>query len=110
MEARNFRDNHEAVIDLGARVVGVSTDSVESHRRFRELNDLPFPLVADPDKRITRLYDVRRRFGLGTSRITYVIDKGGAIRGAFHDEVIMTAHVRKVLACLQQLAGLSTPP
>ena len=103
MEARSFRDHYEAVTELGAIVVGISTDTVERHRRFRQMNDLPFPLIADPDKRITRLYDVRRRLGLGTSRVTYVVDRHGIIRGVIHRELDMAGHVRDVLALLRQL-------
>ena len=88
--------------------MGVSTDTVARHRRFRELNGLPFSLVADPDRRITKLFGVRRRFGLGTSRITYVIDKAGVIRGVFHNELSMSSHVSTVLAALQELQEPST--
>jgi peroxiredoxin Q/BCP len=88
---------------LGAVLAGVSTDTVERHQQFRTLNNLPFPLVADPTKQIAKLYDVRRRFGLGTSRVTYVIDREGVIRGVFHNELDMASHVRAVLATLRKL-------
>jgi len=88
--------------------VGVSTDTMVRHRRFRELNRLPFPLVADPDHHLSKLFDVRRRFGLGTSRVTYMIDKAGTIRGVFHNELSMSSHVSTVLAALQKLQGPST--
>lgn len=84
-------------------LAGVSTDTAERHRQFRAQNDLPFPLVADPTKQITKLYDVRRRFGLGTSRVTYVVDREGIIQDVFHDELDMAGHVREVLATLRRL-------
>ena len=88
---------------LDAILLGVSTDSVERHRRFREAHGLPFPLIADPEKRVTRLYDVRRRFGLGTSRVTYVIDRAGVIRAAVHHELNIGRHPQAVLAILEEL-------
>ena len=84
-------------------VVGISTDSLESHNRFRDSNSLPFPLVSDPDKRIMGLYDVRRRLDLGTSRITYLIGKDGVIRGVFHHELRISRHIQDVLKGLHVL-------
>ena len=72
-------------------------------RRFRELNALPFPLGSDTDRAVTTLYDVRRRLNLGTSRITYVIDKRGIIRYVGHNEVSMSAHIREALTVLDAL-------
>ena len=83
--------------------MGVSTDSLETLRRFRELNALPFPLGSDADRALTTLYDVRRRLNLGTSRITYVIDKRGIIRFVGHNEVSMGAHIRDALRVLAEL-------
>jgi len=78
---------------------------VERHQQFRQGNGLPFSLVADPDQRITKLYDVRRRFGLGTSRVTYVIDKAGIIRSLLHNELRMRSHVSHVRQVLKVLQG-----
>ena len=64
---------------------------------------MPFILVSDPRKEIMRLYDVRRRLGLGNSRITYLIDKGGIIRGVFHHELRIGRHLRDVLRGLDAL-------
>ncbi len=84
-------------------MVGVSPDSEESHDRFRRHFSIPFTLVSDPEKKVTRLYDAARRFGLGVSRVTYVIDKDGVIRGAFHHEVRIGKHVDDVLEGLKAL-------
>lgn len=86
-------------------VVGVSPDGAETQRRFRDANALPFDLIPDTDKRIARLYDVRRRLGLGASRVTYVIDRAGLVRLAHHGEVSMGGHVRAVLTALRTLAA-----
>ena len=77
--------------------MGISPDPVETQVRFRDSLGLPFHFISDVDKTIIRLYDVRRRFGLGTSRTTYVVDKGGVIRGVHHNEISMGSHVQEVL-------------
>lgn len=83
--------------------MGVSPDPVETQVRFRDSLGLPFHFISDVDKTIIRKYDVRRRLGLGTSRVTYVIDKEGVIRGVHHNEISMGSHVQEVLALVQDV-------
>ena len=105
MEACGFRDNYEAIREQDAVVVGVSPDSTQSHRRFKAANALPFPLVADPDRTVIKLYDVHRRgFGLPpTKRVTYLIDKTGVIRDVFHHELAIGRHKDTVLEALESI-------
>lgn len=91
-EACAFRDQLEAFRGLGAEVVGVSVQDQESHARFAKRHSLPFRLVADPDKRITRLYDVLGFLGVA-KRVTYLIDPQGVIRDAYRSEVSPRSHV-----------------
>jgi thioredoxin-dependent peroxiredoxin len=78
-EACNFRDNIEKFKELGAEVLGVSVDDVESHKSFKEKENLNFTLLADPDKTVTSEYGVLNMIGIA-SRVTFVIDKQGIIR------------------------------
>ena len=82
-------------------IVGVSADSVERLQRFGESHDVKFPLVSDPEGNIARLYDVRRMFELGTSRVTYLIDRDGLIRDAHHSELFIAGHARRALATME---------
>ena len=82
-------------------IVGISTDSVERLKRFGESQGVTFPLVSDSKRNVARLYDVRRRFGLGTSRATYVIDGDGVVRDAHHNELSMSRHARRALSRVQ---------
>lgn len=84
-------------------MVGISTDSVERLRRFVDECNITFPMGSDPRGQISRLYDVRRRFGLGTSRVTYVIDTQGIIRDVFHNEVSMSSHAVRALQVVRSL-------
>jgi peroxiredoxin Q/BCP len=100
-EACLFRDAHEELAKGGISVVGVSTDDAETHAKFAERHRLPFPLLSDPDKRISSAYGARQVLGLFSRRVTYVIDRQKRVRGAFHHELSAQRHlddVRRVVA------------
>jgi len=88
-QACNLRDGLQELKQAGVAVVGVSDDDIESHHDFADSYDLPFPLVADPDREILHTYGVygeRSMYGntfLGTKRTTYLIDPDGVIRHVF---------------------------
>jgi peroxiredoxin Q/BCP len=103
-EACDFRDNFDAIVAEGAVLIGVSTDTEERHRRFKAEHRLPFPLGADTDGRVTRLYDAERMFKIGgAQRVTYVIDKDGIIRAAFRHELAIGRHRGDVLLALRRI-------
>ena len=84
--------------------MGVSPDSPESHRRFREALDIPFPLISDPGREVIGLYGARRRIRAApTKRVTYLIDKAGVIRGIFRHELAIGRHQREVLEGLKAI-------
>ncbi len=104
-EACAFRDKYEPITALDAIIVGVSADSADSHQQFREKHSLPFPLIPDTDKRLSKLYGARGLLGLMTARVTYVIDKQGIIRGAFRHEVRgIGHHIEDAVRTLQEIA------
>jgi len=102
-EACSFRDNWEEVKKYDAVVVGVSSDSVESHKQFKMRHSLPFTLVSDPDKNIRKLYDVKG--SLMPPRVTFVIDKEGVIRHVYDSQLNATAHVKEALSALKKIVG-----
>lgn len=89
VEACSFRDNLPRFDDLDAVVLGVSPDSVKSHKKFKEKFDLPYPLVADEDKTIVNAYGVwgeKSMYGrkyMGVNRTTFIIDRDGKIARIF---------------------------
>lgn len=101
-EACAFRDAMESLQTSGAEVVGVSTQSQASHRKFSEHHGLGFRLIADPDKRIAKAYDALGLLGLAR-RVTYLIDPGGRIRDAYRSEMSPTSHVDHVRSRLREL-------
>jgi peroxiredoxin Q/BCP len=84
-EACNLRDNYAALQEAGYTIIGVSADTIESHKKFAEKYNLPFSLLADPEKKIISAYQAwgkKKLYGKeyeGTLRITYIIDENGII-------------------------------
>lgn len=104
IEAREFRDQYDAFTAEGAEIVGVSGDSVASHRRFAASLDLPFTLLSDKDGAVRKLYGVEKTLGLFPGRVTYVIDKGGVVQQVISSQLQPKRHVRDSLDGLRQVA------
>ena len=101
-EAQDFRDLHGAFRKAGAEVVGVSRDSAASHDKFALRESLPFPLLADTDERVCRLFDVIKpkslygRKYLGIERSTFLLDGSGRLRQEWR-KVKVPGHAEAVL-------------
>ncbi len=102
-EACTFRDNYPEVEQFDTIIVGISTDTPESHGMFRERYELPFPLVSDPQRKIVGLYKADGLLGLLTARVTYVIDKEGVVRAAFRHDFAIGRHWPEVLDALHSI-------
>jgi len=101
-EACNLRDNYSLLMEKGFRIVGVSADSVKSHKGFAEKFDLPFPLIADTEKQIIKAFGIwgpkkfmGRTFD-GIHRYTFVIDGNGVVEKVF-DKVDTKNHTEQIL-------------
>jgi peroxiredoxin Q/BCP len=104
-EACAFRDGFSEFKKRGAVILGVSTDSVKAHDKFVEKFTLPFPLLADEDKKIVEAYGVwgeKKFMGrkyMGTHRVTFLIDGEGVIKKIW-PQVKPDEHAAEVLAAL----------
>ena len=104
-QACSFRDQYEDFKDLGAEVIGISSDSVASHEKFAKKYKLPFLLLSDHDKKISKLFGVKASlFGFLPGRVTYVADKSGIIQLVF-DSVMATNHIPKALKIIKKMAS-----
>jgi peroxiredoxin Q/BCP len=103
-EACSFRDAYEDFVQAGAVVIGVSSDSLESHKAFASGNRLPFILVADTDGLLRKTYGVPKALGIMPGRVTYVIDKQGVVRHIFSSQLSADRHVVEALSMVRQLA------
>ncbi|WP_426062114.1 peroxiredoxin [Hymenobacter sp. B1770] len=103
-QACSFRDQYEDFQDLGAEVVGISSDSEKSHQKFTAKHNLPFQLLADEKGDVRKLYEVPRALlGLLPGRVTYVIDKNGIIQYIFNSLSGAVDHVSKTKEVLEGL-------
>ncbi len=109
-EACGFRDTFPDYGKTGAVVIGVSRDSVASHDKFKKKHELPFILASDADGKVTESYGVwieKSMYGrkyMGIDRSTFLIDKDGVVRGAWH-KVKVPGHVAEVLKAAKALAS-----
>lgn len=103
-EACSFRDSYEVFTDLGAAVIGVSSDSESSHQRFAQRHQLPFHLLSDGDGSLRKKYGVPKMFLL-PGRSTLVIDKQGIVRHVFDAQLRATKHVDEALEAVKRLAA-----
>ncbi|MCA9639980.1 MAG: peroxiredoxin [Polyangiaceae bacterium] len=104
VEACSFRDQHEVFARLGAQVVGVSSDNVQSHGRFAGKHELPYTLLADEGGEVRSLFGVKKTLGFFDGRVTFVIDQGRLIRHVFSSALNAKGHVEAALQTVQELA------
>ncbi len=102
-EACSFRDNYTQFSEIGAEVVGVSSDSVQSHKSFADNHRLPFTLLSDEKQQVRKLYGANSRLGLFPGRVTFIIDKKGIIRHIFSSQIQPTKHIQEALQILKEI-------
>lgn len=100
-EACSFRDNYQDFQDLGAEVIGVSSDDMKSHKAFIAKNKLPFQLLSDADGKLRKLYDVPKTLGVLPGRVTFIIDRQGVIRHIFNALLGFNKHVGAALQTIK---------
>jgi peroxiredoxin Q/BCP len=107
-QACSFRDQYEDFKDLGAEVIGISSDSVESHQKFAKHHRLPFILLSDNDKKLRNLFGVKPSlFGLIPGRVTYIVDREGIIQLIF-DSLVASNHIPRALEKIKKIVSDSS--
>lgn len=102
-QACSFRDQYEDFLDLGAEVIGISSDGLASHQKFAAQYQLPFLLLSDTDKKIRKLFGVPTAFfGLLPGRVTYVIDAKGVVQMVFNS-MLAGQHIPKALEAIKKI-------
>ena len=107
-EACNFRDEFPKFGKLKAEIIGISTDSVKSHKKFAEKYGLPFNLLADEKKQVVQEYGVwkeKNMYGrkyMGIERTTFIINSDGRIANIF-PKVKVDEHNKEVMEALKEL-------
>ncbi len=103
-EACAFRERYEDFRELNAEVIGISSDSVESHRSFAAEHELPFTLLSDEGGKVRKLYGASSTFGLFPGRVTYVLDEEGVVRHIFSSQLGVEKHVEEALEALRSMS------
>lgn len=100
-QACSFRDSYEDFTELGAEVVGISSDTEKSHIRFGDKYRLPFKLLSDTDKKVRKSFKVKNSLLVVPGRETYVVDKTGEIIMVFNS-MKANGHVKRALKALKE--------
>ena len=101
VQACDFRDNLDASESQNVTILGVSSDTIQSHKNFAKKHSLPFPLISDPEHTISKTYGVwkeKKNYGktyLGIERTSFVIDEHGKIIAIF-SKVRVKGHIQKL--------------
>lgn len=102
-QACSFRDQFETFRDMGAEVVGVSSDTPEEHRKFQEKYRLPYRLLSDSKGELRKKFKVPTAFfGLIPGRVTYVFDREGKLIDQFNSQSRAERHITKAIQLLEE--------
>lgn len=102
-ETRTFSANYGALQEMDAEVLGISSDSNESHDRFAGECEARFPLLSDRGGEVRRLYGVKASLGLLPGRTTFVVDKEGVVRKVFTSQMHPRRHVSEAVEAVKRL-------
>lgn len=104
MESCHFRDLASEFAELDATRVGISADPVDRQKQFDDKNELGFPLLSDPDRRVHKLFGTKRMGPLPAKRETFVIGRDRTLVKAIRSETNMLTHADEALEALRSLA------
>lgn len=102
-EACYFRDQYEAFVDADAEVIGISGQSIESHKKFAEKYKLTYTLLSDTDNKVRKQFGVpTNMMGLIPGRVTYVVNFAGQVILTFNSQTNVTRHVDEALKVIKE--------
>ena len=101
-EAEAFRDTYESFKELEAEVIGISSQTVDSHKSFAKRHRLPFILLSDSDNKVRKLYGVTSTLGVVPGRATFVIDKEGIVKYIFSSQWQPAKHAKEAYRALER--------
>ncbi len=104
-EACAFRDQFQVFKDLGAEIIGVSSDSEKSHKGFAEHYKLPYTLLSDEGGQLRKTYGVPTTMGIIPGRVTYIIDKDGKVKHVFNSQMEGEKHVTEAISTLKKISA-----
>ena len=102
-EAEAFRNDYEAFREMNAEVIGISGQSVKSHKGFASHHNLRYILLSDVNNSVRKLYGVSSTLGI-PGRVTYVIDREGIVKHVFSSQLHFAKHSKEALLALKEQA------
>jgi peroxiredoxin Q/BCP len=102
-ETKSFSENYDEMLAMGAEVLGISSDSADSHGDFARECGATFPMLADTGGMVRESYGVKSSLGLAPGRVTFVIDKKGIVRHVFSSQLRPRQHVSEAMEALKAL-------
>lgn len=109
-EAQDFRDHYQKFKELGCEIYGISRDTLKSHEKFSEKQELPFALIADPEETVCNMFDVMKQKNMygkqvrGIERSTFIFDADAKLVKEWR-KVKVPDHVTEVLSVIQELSN-----
>jgi len=103
-QACSFRDAFEDFLKFDAKIIGISADSAESHKKFAEKHNLPFILLSDYDNKVRKLFGVSKSLGFLAGRETYIVGKDGCVKYIFNSQLNINGHISKAIEVLETLS------
>jgi peroxiredoxin Q/BCP len=108
VETRAFAEDYEKFRQLGAEIIGISSDDLASHKKFAEELCVEFPLLSDTMGKVRSLYGAKSLFGIIPSRTTFIIDKSRKIRKIIKSQSNPKKHVKESLTALETIVKESS--
>ncbi|MBI3859834.1 MAG: peroxiredoxin [Thaumarchaeota archaeon] len=102
-EAKTFSSNYQKIASMGAEVLGISSDSTETHKSFGQECEVEFPLLSDHGGKVREAYGAESWLGLVPGRVTFVIDKDGLVRKTFSSQARPKKRVSEAIEALESL-------
>ena len=97
LQSCSFRDKYEEFNNLGVQIFGVSSDSVSSHKKFKEKHNLQYSLLSDKGGILAERLKLKKNLGFLPARVTLIVDPKGIIIYVHTSQLGVTGHVRKAL-------------
>ena len=97
LQSCSFRDKYEEFNNLGVQIFGVSSDSVSSHKKFKEKHNLQYSLLSDKGGKLAERLRLKKNLGFLPARVTLIVDPKGIIIYVHTSQLGVTGHVRKAL-------------
>ena len=107
LQSCSFRDRYDQFLEQGISLYGVSSDSVKSHKRFKQRYRLQYSLLSDKGGVLAKALKLKKDFGFLRARVTFVIDPEGNIAFAHTSQLGVTGHVKKALKVIKSQGAIA---